>query len=43
MCKDCIYAIKDGKRLICMCDKSECQYEHVSKNFVCDEYEPEEQ
>lgn len=43
MCKDCKYVIKDGKKLICMCEESKSQYEHVPKDFVCDEYEPEEQ
>ena len=43
MCKDCIYAIKDRERLICMCEESESQYEYVPKDYVCDEYEPEEQ
>ena len=43
MCRDCKYVIKDGKKLICMCEKSKSQYEHVPKDFVCDEYEPKYQ
>ena len=42
MCKDCKYALKDGKRLICMCEESKSQYEYVSKLYVCDEYKPKE-
>ena len=42
MCRDCKYALKDGNRLICMCEKSEEQYEHVPKNYVCDGYKPNE-
>lgn len=42
MCNDCKYAIKDGKRLICMCESSAYLYDHVSMHMVCDEYEPYE-
>lgn len=43
MCIDCKHAEKYGKRLICMCEKSEYQYEYVTEIFVCDEYKPNEE
>lgn len=42
MCKDCTCVVKDGNRLICMCEQSENQYRYVHKHDVCDEYKPNE-
>ena len=42
MCKDCKHALKDGNRLICMCEESAEQYEYVPKYYACDGYEPNE-
>ena len=42
MCEDCVNAVKDGNRLICMCEQAENQYKYVSKYYVCDEYKPNE-
>ena len=43
MCKNCAYVTRDGKKLICMCNESENQYDYVSEDYVCDEYEPKYQ
>lgn len=39
MCENCKYALIDEKRVVCMSENSDCQYEYVSRFYVCDEYE----
>ena len=43
MCNNCKCVVRDGNRLICMCEASEFKYEYVPKYNVCDKYNPNEE